>query len=233
MLFRTKVFVVCALQDSRFKDMPGYDSAAYTFGINAGDAADAAAIAVRAAENAIGRNGDFIGGVVLEVHSKCVGPEEFTTYQKYLLQPLDERGVFYVSGVIHSSVAPHEANGAAKALQHVRDWIEENGLPTPSFVHPPLKDDDGPKNLRIVCPVCERWVEVGHGGVIYSFFDGLDRLSEEYQEGQLAVQIAGPFVKSHFACLAQSADAKALVFLYEDDERYELLDESKRDGPYE
>lgn len=233
MLFRTKVYVVLAIQEERTYmpdgDARWHNTVSCTFGINAEDAADAAAIAVRAAENAIDRDGTFVGGVVLEVQPKCVGPEEFDGYEKYLTQPLDQPGIFYVSGTTSSSIALHEANGATQALGSIRERIAKTGLPAPSFVHPPLDDDEEATMVRIVCPVCEHWVEVDNCGLLYSFFDGLDPTSQEYEEGQHAVQAAGPFVKSHFACLEDRDDVNALIFLYEDDERYALLDDSKRD----
>jgi hypothetical protein len=231
MLFRTNVFVLRAVRDTRM-NLPGndawHDTVSYTFGINARDAAEAAAIAVKASESALGRDGDFVGGVVLEVQPKCVGREEFDGCEKYLMQPLDEPGIFYVSGITYTSIALHKANGATESLARFREWIDKNGIPAPSFIHPPLDDSGEPKTIRIVCPVCERWVEVDRAGLLYSFFDGLDRFSEECKSGQQAVQTAGPFVKSHFACLKDSAEATALIFLYEDDERYNLLDASKR-----
>ncbi len=231
MLFRTNVCVVLAVrQQPKWRpncDNQSHDTASYTFGINADEPAAAAAVAVRAAENAVDRDGAFVGGVVVEVQSRCVGSEEFDGYEKYLMQPLEEPGIFYVSGITFRSIAAYEANGAAASIRSMREWIAENGLPPPSFVHPPL-EPDAPKTVRLVCPVCERWIEIDSSGLLYSFFDGLDRLSSEFEEARQAAETARPFVESHFVCLRDREDVNALLFLYEDDERYQLLDESKR-----
>jgi hypothetical protein len=232
MLFRTRVYVLLAVREQRDdlldSDAKWHDTVSYTLGINADNAADAAAVATRAAENAIDRDGRYVGGVVLEVQPKCVGPEEFEGYESYLLQPLDAPGIFYTSGITHTSISLHEANGAAEALANVREWIADNGIPAPSFVHPPLEIDDEPKTVRIVCPVCQHWVEVDSRGLLYSFFDGLEPFSQAYEEGQEAVHIAGPFVRNHFACL-KDRDVNALIFLYRGDYRYDLLDDAKRE----
>lgn len=233
MLFRTNIFVVRAIYDERtlrfHADPKWHDTVSYTFGINADTAADAAVIAVRGAEKAIDRDGQFVGGVVVEVQPKCVGPEEFVGYEKYLIRPLHLPGIFYVSGITYSSIGFHEANGIADTLTSIRNGIAQNGIPTPSFVHPQLEVDAAPKTVRIVCPVCERWVEVDHCGLLYSFFDGLDAFSPEHEVGRQAVRVAGPFVKRHFACLNGNDNFKALLFLYDGDERYATLADSKRD----
>lgn len=233
MLFRTKVYVARAIREDRphipDAEAEWHDTVSYTFGINAESAAEAATIAVRAAENAVDRDGRYVGGVVLEVQPKCVGPEEFDGYERYLMHSLDQPGIFYVSGITFTSIALHEANGAVERLEAARACIEQNGIPAASFVHPSLKNDDEASRVRIVCPVCEHWVEVDNTGLLYSFFEGLDPFSDEYKEVQQAAQTAGPFVKSHFSCLQDKRDVHALIFLYEDDEHYNLLDESKRD----
>ena len=232
MLFRTQICVVLAIRQPFTRKLGGdqlwQETASCLFGINAEDAAAASLIAVRAAEAAVDRDGEFVGGVVAEVQSKCVGPEEFDLHERYLLQPRHVPGIFYVSGITFSSLANHELNGVSKRLQSLRESIARSGLPAASFTHPPLPPPESVPLVRIVCPVCEHWVEVAHDGLLYSFFDGLDRFSAEEEEGRHAVSIAGPFVKNHFQCLRGRDDVSALVFLYPDDERYACLDAAKR-----
>lgn len=232
MLFRTQICVVLAVRQPFWRNMPGdrlwEETATCLFGINADDAAAATQIAVRAAEAAVDRDGEFVGGIVAEVQSKCVGPEEFDMHERYLLQPKHLPGIFYVSGITFSSLVNRELHGLSYQLQLFRDSIARSGLPATSFTHPPLPPPEPAPLVRIVCPVCECWVEVAHDGLLYSFFDGLERFSPEEEEGRRAVSIAGPFVRNHFSCLRNQDDVNALVFLYPDDERYACLDAAKR-----
>jgi hypothetical protein len=233
MLFRTHIAVARAIPDRLFPgegdSAPYLQTVTYTFGINADDAGDAATLAVRAGENAVDRMGEFVGGAVLELQCRCVGREEFENYKEYLLQPLDERGIFYVSGITYSGIGLQEANGVLESLQTIRNSIAKNGVPEPSFVHPTPKVRNEPKKVRIVCPVCERWLEVDNEGLLYSFCQGFDLYPDNLTRMRETGQIAGPFIKKHFACLSDRDAANALVFVYDSDERYYQLDFSKQD----
>lgn len=123
MLFRTKVYVLRAVREQLPMYVHGepawYDIVTYFFGINAKNAAGATDIAVRAAENATDRDGSFIGGVVLEIQTKCISAEEIRGYEKYQLQPSSAPGIFYVSGVTYSDISTDEATGALESLKSI------------------------------------------------------------------------------------------------------------------
>lgn len=200
----------------------------YTLGINAANSAAACETAARAAENAIDRDGDYVGGVVVELHTRCVGSEEFQRYEDFLIQPIDQTGIFYVSGISYFSASINKLSGAERELDLRRQRFKSNGPPSPSFVHPPLKVV-APEKARLVCPVCKYWVEIDSSGLLYSLFCGLDPFSSEYEEGRLAGNIAAPFVQRHFECLSTSTEFSALIFIYESDERFLELDEMMRE----
>jgi hypothetical protein len=232
MIFRTQVAVLRAIPEQydyiAEADVTWHDAVSYTFGINAPEVAEATRIAVQAAENAVDREGSFIGGVVIEARSRCIGPEEFDGYGDYLLQSIDALGIFYVSGVTFFAIGRNKTLGAARELESFRERINRFGLPGPSFVHPKPKEKP-PQRVRLFCPVCEHWVEVDSGGLLYSFFDGLEHLSDEFREGREAVSVAGPFFQKHLECLMRQESHSALVFIYDSDERYTRLEESKRE----
>lgn len=91
--------MILAVPDEFWESTDCCEAVAYTFGINAPGTAEAANIAIAAAENAVDREKRFIGGIVVEVHCRSVNPQEFEGAEKYFCQPLTDHGIFYVSGL--------------------------------------------------------------------------------------------------------------------------------------
>ena len=229
MIFKTTVAVLCAVPEDPERSTPDqtwYDAVAYFFGVNAANAGEAASIATHAAENAVDRNGRYIGGVVIEVHVKCLPPEEYSKDPEYLLQPVDQPGIFYVTGTTTTGEAKELAVGAAAELRQKQEKIKREGLPEPSFVHPTWQPPPA-EPIRIYCPGCGRWTEVDGSGILYSFFDGLDPWS--FQDEYRSAEATRRFIESHLECVMEYHDAGPIVFLYRDDERYHVLNPAMRE----
>src|SRR6266478_2810354 len=112
MIYRTHVVVLRAVSED-WGSLPEslrtwHDAVAYVFGINARDPSDAVSMAVEAAKDAFGRDGDYIGGVVIEADCRCAYPSEFSGSEKYFHKPMSERGIFYVTGVTDFGVSKTE-----------------------------------------------------------------------------------------------------------------------------
>src|SRR5579871_178522 len=108
MIYRTHVVVLRAVAEDWLKipesEKTCHDAVTCVFGINAHDPSDAVKMAVAAAKDAFDREGDYIGGVVIEADCRCALPNEFSGYEKYFHNPKTERGIFYVSGVTYTWV---------------------------------------------------------------------------------------------------------------------------------
>ena len=221
MIYRTHVNVLRAVPGEYEWDTTVY----YSFGINAQDTAEAVKMTVDAAKNAFDREGDYIGGVVLQVYCRYSFPEKFSGYEKYFLRPISEPGIFYVTGVTYTGTSeewPQEVTAAELAA--ARDQISRFGLPTPSFAHPKWPDRP-PTNVRMVCPVCDHWVEVSNTGLIFSFSTGIEPDSEEGREAIKAFKIASPFWERH----QKQCQAYRIRGIQEDDPRWSTLDPTKRE----
>jgi hypothetical protein len=234
MIYRIHVAVLLAVPEN-WGNLPEtektfWDAVAYTFGLKASDASDAVNLTVTAAQNAVGRDGEFIGGVVVETHCRCVNREEFDGYEKYFLRQMNERGIFYVSGVTSYAISKEQATEAAAELEKVKEKIIRCGLPTPSFVHPKLPEEP-PKKVRLVCSVCGRWVEVDNLRFICSFMEGLDMFSREQREAWKSQDVAGPFLHRHLSqCfLGYEPSPRGIVGIQEDDERWRTLSVADRE----
>lgn len=226
MIFRTLVMVLRAIPD----ELPGLNAVAYVFGINARDLSEATRMAAEAAKDAVDREGNYIGGVVIEADCRCSYPKEFSGYEKHFHKPIDERGIFYVSGVTYTGVFENTSAEAADELADLRKRISRLGLPTPSFVHPQMRDDP-PTRVRLLCSVCGHWIEVSNAGLIYSFMDGLDMFSKEGEEARNAVGAAGPFMSRHLqdCCDGLPPNSLHIEGIQEDNPRWSMLDETKRE----
>lgn len=229
MLYRVHVVVVLAI-GSRSPDGSvaapidhWADTVSYWFGVNAEDAGAAVAQVERAAEHARGRDGDYIGGVILELQVRSAAAVEFKGYEQYLIRPITDPGIFYVTGTTHSGLPSGMIPAVRDRLAELRESIRQRGLPPASFVHPKPPDGKPPRRTRIVCPGCQSWAEFDSAGVICSLYDGLDPGSREAQIGRQTGAMLGRFVEEHLPCLKTSTHI-ALVFLHEGDLGYEALD---------
>lgn len=227
MIFRAQVAVLLAVPEN-WGSVPEpektlWEAVAYTLGINARGASDAIGLAVTAAQNAVGRDGEYIGGVVVEAHCRCAGPKEFDGYEKYFHAPVVEPGIFYVSGVTSYAIAEELTKAVHVELEAMRSNIRRSGLPAPSFVHPKLPDEP-PKKIRLLCDVCGRWVEVNSLGLMYSFLDTLHGHFPEEREAWRAKDVAGPFVRRHI-----SECGGCITGIHEDDERWNELSPANRE----
>jgi len=217
MTFGTCVEVACAV--------PGEftDAVTYAFGVNATDAAEAIRLTVEAAKDAVGREGKYIGGVVIETACRCAYRDEFEGAKEYFHRPISEPGIFYVTGVTFTSFSKSMNAGVATELAAAREKIARFGLPPSSFAHPQLLEEPATR-VRMVCAVCGHWVQVSNAGLVYSFMSGLDMQLEEGQEGIKAAAIASPFVKRHL-----SQCGGIIEGVQEDDPRWGELDETNRE----
>jgi hypothetical protein len=217
MIFRTCVKVACAV--------PGEftDSVAYAFGVNAANVAEAIRMTFEAAKDAVDREGDYIGGVVIETACRCAYPDEFEGAKKYFHRPMSEPGIFYVTGVTYTGFSKSMSAGVATELAAAKEKIARFGLPPASFTHPQLPEEP-PTQVRMVCAVCGRWVQVSNAGLIYSFMSGLDMDSEEAQEAVKTTATASPFVRRHLSQCGGMIEG-----VQEDDPRWAELDEDNRE----
>jgi hypothetical protein len=239
MLFNVHVIVLRAVRESLRHTDPAaledridrwHDAIMYWFGINAESASDAVSQAERAAEHARDRDGQYIGGVVSQVQTRRAHIDEFANHDDFLLQPISQPGIFYVTGTT-SFTTPRDP-GAFGALEALRNTIREHGLPPVSFAHPKPPDAKPPGRSRILCPNCHRWAEVDNLGIVYSRCDGLDPDSVEAKRGQAAGRTLGEFMQRHTRCLNYSRSI-AFTFLHEGDGRFDLLDASMEDDGQE
>ncbi len=128
------------------------------------------------------------------------------------MQRINHPGIFYVTGVTYSGAWLTTTTGIAEQLHAIRQRIHKVGIPTPSFIHPPLKAP-APTFVRIVCPVCSHWVEVDNAEAFFTSFWTGDLPSEEFDDRQQAGQIARPFVERHFKCLEEFQKSKCCDYL--------------------
>ena len=235
MIYRTNVAVLLAIPED-WSELPEFekswhDAVAYTFGINAHDLSDAVTMALAAAKNAVGREGEFIGGVVIEVQCRCVVPKEFEGYEKHFHAAMDGRGIFYVSGVTSYGVSKAESAEAAAELEAMRESILHSGLPAPSFIHPKLPEEP-PTRVRLLCSVCHHWIEVDNLDLIYSFMGGLDMFSLEQRDAWKSRKgVSAPFVHRHISeCfLGNESSPRGIEAIHERDPRWSTLDDANRD----
>lgn len=227
MIYRVHVAVLRSVADDLL-DIPEaertwLDMVAYTFGINALDATDAVGLAESAAKDAIDTSGDYIGGIVLEVDCRAAFPDEFSIYKEYCHSPMNERGIFYVSGVTYSAITKVLSTEVIAMLATAKERITLTGIPVPSFVHP-QSPESPPTRVRMLCSACGHWIEVSNTGLICSFMSGLDMFSREGEEAKKVLDEAGPFVSRHIAQCSAFIEG-----VHEDDPRWHTLESGKRE----
>jgi hypothetical protein len=208
-----------------------HDAIACTFGINAAEASDAVQLAVTAARNAFDRNGEFIGGVVVEIACRCVDGEEFDGHEKYFHRPMNEPGIFYVSGARHFGLPRFGNAGALADVRRMKARIKKSGLPPASFVHPRLPDEP-PERMRLLCSVCKRWLEVDSDELLSVFMASpLDEFTPEEKKIWRSVNVVGPFMRRHVAqCLFTAGGPRgAMLAIHEPDPRWDTLDPDKQE----
>lgn len=215
----------------RPEELPWHNVYTVTLGINAEDLALATSIATEAMTRCEDEDGRFIGGVVIETHARCVTADEWRGYARHFTQPIEQRGIFYMSGLTYTSFARGVAAGAEESLKHFRSK-RDSGDPffsQPSYIRRRPHVDEEPRAARIVCPVCGAWQE-HDPNYIYSLFSGLFEDDNEYILGQKAAARTNPFIAQHCRCLVDSPGVTAhvgLLFLYEGDDGYDELDPVK------
>ncbi len=225
MLFFTDVAVICCLP------LPGvtpvgertwHDTVEYRFGINASTESDADSIADHAARHAVDREGHYIGGVVWAVSTTPTTPAELDEYSDYLMRPISDPGIFYVSGVTYSCIGFGDITKFAAQLREQRRQIEQEGRPSPSFTHPQVADRHEPDVCRLVCPTCGAWIEYDQGAFFYAFIDGLAAFPEFMSRVLSARSVYDEFLARHDLCIA--GDTTRLRYLHTRDDDFYTLD---------
>lgn len=235
MIFRIELCVLMAEPEATSDGglqltRPWMDAYKVKIGVNAPDICAATSVAARALAGSQDADGARAGGLVIEAHPKLVDRLEFEAHEEYLLQAIDDLGLFYVSGRTHFTIRRSEL---PRGVQELVDSGElRRNLPiVPTFVFPDLNAELTSRRVRIVCPVCGAWSEFDHAGFMYSFFDGLSEQDEEYWLAHEAATSAAPFIEAHLQCLsAQNESGDGLYFLYEGDNAYAEVDPSKQYG---
>jgi hypothetical protein len=176
------------------KDQDYLDAVACSFFINADDPSIAVSLATKAVSNAVDRDGRYNGGIVIEVDCRLAPPEELNLYQKHFHSSPENAGIFYVSGTHSYSFPSKRIIHLLPELEKLRAEIRNNGLPSPSFIHPELPDDP-PIKLRLICDKCKNWIEVDNIGLMYTFLNG--GILEPDERFGPRLNIAGPFMARH------------------------------------
>lgn len=244
MIYRTQIAVLRSVPWKRH-DVDEYkvaawqakflDAVAYTFGINAQNLAEAVNLAVAAARDAVDRNGQYVGGVVVENHSRCVAVEEFERYKKYFHRPIEEPGIFYVSGITTYSVPKMQVQGALAELHSAAEKISQFGLPTPSFTHPKLPEEP-PTRVRLLCSACGRWAEVENLGIVFSLMGDMDMILKAYPDARQSTGHANSFMRRHLlSCLHvdEGPMRGTILGIQQSDPRWSRLESSKEDADAE
>ncbi len=239
MIYRTNIAVLRAVPSKRYATEAAIaawrekfvEAVACTFGVNAEDLAEAVSLAAAAAQDAVDRKGDYIGGVVIETNCRCVDPKEFDGYQKYFHRPMERRGIFYVSGTHTFEIPRMTVLGAMAKFDAARLRIERCGLPAPSFVHPELPEEP-PTRVRLLCSVCGRWTEVDNRGVVFSFMPDAHFFTDTDPDARRSLEHAGKFMRAHLlSCLHVDKGPMrgSVVGIHQSDPRWATLDDSKRE----
>ena len=235
MLFYVDVTVVRAIPDKRGAESETerawHDTVSCRFAINALDSGRAIAIATKASQHAVDRDGDFVGGVVTTAHETAITPDDLSGYDPYLMKPLDENGIVYVSGITYSTTGYDDVTDIDVELTSMRDSIAANGLPEPSFAHPMPDFSYEPNVCRLLCPRCDHWVEFDQRTFMFAFFDGLQHMPEEFQRLKSALNVYQPFVNRHRECFpGTDAIELDLQFLHDDDDEFSSLGDAMCEG---
>lgn len=225
MFYFVNVFVLCSVNERHYDNREWYDTVEYRFGVNAETESEANDLASRASEHALGRDGDYIGGIVKK---KCASPatdSEINDLLDYCFSPIENPGIFYVTGVTHSSVGYDEYPDDLSRHLELAQVIQRNGLPNPTFRHPEVDTKYYPRVCRLVCANCQQWVEFDRGAFIFAFFSGIEVMDDEFDRLKSARKIHDEFAESHASC---SFDGdSALQYLEDSDERFSALDRER------
>lgn len=235
MLFYVDITVVCAVPDERgvitVTERTWHDTVSCRFAINASDSSCAVAIAIKASQHAICRDGDFVGGVVTTARETVITSDDLNGYDPYLIKPLDENGIVYVSGITYSSVENDDVLDISAELTSMRDSIAANGLPKPSFAHPMPDFVYEPNVCRLLCPRCNHWIEFDQRAFMFAFFDGLQHMSEEFGRLKSALNAYQPFVNRHRECFSGTDVIELdLQFLHDENDEFASLDDAMCEG---
>ena len=238
MLYRVHVAVLRLIPspepspDSRYQKAGWHEAVAHTFGVNATNASEATQMAVEAAEGTVDRNGEYVGGVVVEVACRGAGLKEFEGYEKYFHSPIGERGIFYVSGS-HGYFLPGSVLEPVIAeLDVLRNRIKDSGAPVASFVKPQLPPLPVEK-VRLLCTVCKRWLETDNEEIMHLFMKGIHGFTIEDEKIWRSINVVGPFMQRHLAqCLMIPGGPRGMVQgIHPPDPQWNKLDPEKEEHP--
>lgn len=235
MLYRVHVAVLRVLPSAlapgnSFERADWQESVAHTFGVNAPNAAEATRIAVEAAEGTVDRNGEYMGGLVVETACRCVDLNEFYGYEKYFHGPINERGIFYVSG---SNVFFLPGSLLACAIAEVKALqakIMLSGAPPTTFMKPQLPDVPVEK-MRLLCSVCKRWVETDSEELMHLFMKDMHGFTIPDKKIWRSINVIGPFMRRHIAqCLFIPGGPRGMVHaIHLPDPQWNKLDREKEE----
>ena len=107
-----------------------HDTVEYRLGINASTESNADSIAERAAQHSVDRDAQYIGGVVQAVSTNLTTQTELDEYSDYLMRPVSEPGIFYVSGVTYGAIAFADAAKFDERIIEFGRRIEQQGRPS-------------------------------------------------------------------------------------------------------
>ncbi|EEF57009.1 hypothetical protein [Pedosphaera parvula] len=235
MIFQVHVAVLLAVPEP-WSDLPGsendwHGAVSYFFGINATDPAEAVRMTVDAARNAVGREGEFIGGVIIEMHCQRVDATEFDESRKYFHQPIDQPGIFYVTGTTSIQLSRKRISEALAELESVKEKIRQSGLPTPSFIHPKLPEEP-PRKVRLLCDICNHWVETDTLDLMESFMGiSLTFVCEQREKWKSRRGTFGSFVNHHISRCFEGGQPgiSGITAIHENDPRWATLNEANRE----
>jgi len=199
-----------------------HDTVEYRFGINADTESDANLVARNAAEHAVDRDGQYIGGVIRAVSTTPIIPTELNEYTDCLMRPFSEPGIFYVSGVEYSTIAFADTARFDKQILEFRRRLEQQGCPSTSFTHPKVVNHHEPNVCRLACPTCGRWVEYDQRAFHYAFIDGLQAFPDLLSRVVSSRSVYVRFLSRHETCII--GDVAKLKYMHTDDDDFYTLD---------
>ncbi len=235
MLFYVDVTVVRAIPDDRgptpVAARTWHDTVSCRFAVNAAGAPQAIEIASEASRHAVDQNGDFVGGIVTDARAIAISPDDLNGHEAYLIKPLHEEGIVYVSGIAYSSIGYDAAPGVDRELSLMRESIASRGLPDVSFTHPNHDTPYKPEICRLMCPSCGHWVEYDQRAFIFAFFDGIQYLPAEFARLRSARTVHDSFLDRHGTCFPFSEAIELEVhYLHEGDDEFSHLDYALCEG---
>lgn len=225
MLFQVRVTTVCAIPRERDYDFSDYDTVSCWYGVNASSLTAAHLMAARVSEESIDRSGTYVGGLVVSVYAGQRSVADFADYSDYFRAPIDETGIFYVTGITHATCNRDTYPGIEIALAKKRTNYERNGPPVGCFAHPahPEKPSEA---VRIACTSCGTWAEIPRWTLLFPGIEGIEwEFEEDIPEDFRVCLPTKRFFDAHWYCEGKQSK---LVTLGEDDLGFEDLSQPNR-----